>query len=320
MDTLIFAFGGGIAGTALGGLSAWLACCLLNLIAIAIVMGGGSDWMLWWVGLGPGFGPQVGGFTCAAFATAYACGIKKNHPTNVGKDILSPMMDTSWDVLLVGGIWGPIGHIICTLLFQVPIINMFDVIALTVVIGMVVPRWIFMKTPPWGDMESIKKHGWLGTGENYEIAWVPWRYPMSKIVIWGLGVGLFSGGMCKGFQQALAPFVESGQCSGLAAFVAPILIVWAIGGFMLMGLNYATGTIQKFPIWHGEGIIPGIAYFYWESFLICGIVGIVYSLFQDLMSRMWYNHGNTHIDPPACAICGMRFVLELAKKIMPAAG
>jgi hypothetical protein len=84
---------------------------------------------------------------------------------------------------------------------------------------------------------------------------------------------------------------------------------------MLMGLNYATGSIQKFPIWHGQGIIPGIAYFYWESLFVCAIVGIAYSLCQELMARMFYNHGNSHIDPPACAIMTMRFVLELAKKI-----
>lgn len=314
-ETLLWSFGGGIAGTALGGLSAWLACCLINLLGIVVLLAGGSDWLQWYVGLGPGFGPQCGGFTSAAVATCYAVGIKKNHPTGAGKDILSPLMDTSWDVLLVGGLWAPIGHWIAWITIRIPYVNMFDCIALSVVAGMVLGRWVFLKTPPWGDSESIKKHGWLGTGENYEIAWVPWRLPISKEIVWGLGVGIFAGGICKGFQQMLAPFVESGACSPIGAFVTPILFVWGVGGFMLMGLNYAQGSIQKFPIWHGQGIIPGIAYFYWESLWVCAVVGILYSLLQELMARMFYNHGNSHIDPPACAIMTARFFVELAKKM-----
>ena len=107
-NTLLMCFAGGILGTTLGGLYAFIICGLLVLLGCISVLGGGSDFLLLNVGLGPIFGPHVGGFASGVAGVSYAIEIKKNlaNPAlSLGsKDILSPLIDTSWDVYLVGGV------------------------------------------------------------------------------------------------------------------------------------------------------------------------------------------------------------------------
>jgi len=130
ISTLLMAFGGGILGTAMGGLWAVIICALLILAGSIIVLAGGSDFLLMQVALGPIFGPHVGGFASGLAAAAYAAGCRKNHPTGAAKDILSPLLDTSWDVMVVGGLFALLGHILLQLMVKIPIVNQFDVIAL----------------------------------------------------------------------------------------------------------------------------------------------------------------------------------------------
>ena len=84
MVTIIYAFCGGIFGASIGALWAFI--------------------ILMQVALGPIFGPASGGFLSGVIAATYSHGVKKNHPTNSAKDIVAPLMGTSWDVLFVGGL------------------------------------------------------------------------------------------------------------------------------------------------------------------------------------------------------------------------
>lgn len=313
LNTVLICFGGGVVGTALGGLFSFSLCSLIVLSGCVLVLTGSSDFLLLQVGLGPVFGPHVGGFAAGCAAVTYAEGVKKNAPNGAGtgKDILSPLMQTSWDVLFVGGVFAVFGHIMVTILPYIPILNKTDGIAVTVVISCALARLLFQREMPWGKMESIKKNGLLGTDKG-AISWLPWmNLSLPKLAMFGLGVGLLSGGLAMGAKVVLDPMVANGQVSGTAAFVVSVIICWAFAGFSLIGLNFATGKIQLFPAWHGLALPPALAFMFSGSILIAGIVGILNALLQELLTRLFYNHGSNHIDPPANTIAWSTLCLVL---------
>jgi hypothetical protein len=160
---------------------------------------------------------------------------------------------------------------------------------------------MFQQELPFGSTASIKEHGLLGTG-NYAISWCPWNALPSRMVFLGLGSGLLSGGLAMGLKGVMAPMVEKGIIPAVDAFVVPLIIAWSIAGIMLIGINLGSGSIQKFPIWHCMAILSAMAYLRFDSLLIAGIVGIIAVFLQELMARLFYNHGSNHIDPPAAAI------------------
>ncbi len=299
VNTLLMCFGGGIMGAAFGGLFSFVLCGLILLAGCIQALCGGGDFVLLQIGLGPIWGPHVGGFTSGLVAASYAAGIKKNHPGGSAKDILSPMMDTSWDVLLVGGVTALLGHGLLQVLGQIPFVKMFDCIALVVIIIPLIARLLFLKEMPFGSGESIKKHGLFGT-DNYAISWCPWNARPGRMVMLGLGAGLLSGGMAMGIKVAIAPMVLKGTISGTDAFVVPLVLCFSLAAIMLIGVNFGTGTIQKFPIWHSMAILSAMAYLRFDSLIVAAIVGVVSIFVQEFMARLFYNHGSNHIDPPAC--------------------
>lgn len=313
INTLLVCFGGGILGAALGGLFAFVLCGLIVLIGCLIILGGGSDFVLLQVGLGPIFGPHVGGFISGVVAVTYAVGVKKNLASESAKDILSPLVDTSWDVLFVGGIAALIGHTMLNFMTSIPIIKMFDCIALSVVISCMWSRLLFLKEAPWGKKESIDKIGWLKT-DNYAISWIPWEAVTSRLIILSFGVGIFSGAIAMGTKQVLEPLAANGTISTAGAFVVPLIMGWSFAAISLIALNLGTGEIQKFPAWHCQAILGALAFLYFGSVFIAGVVGLLGGLLQELMARMFWNHGSNHVDPPACAITVGTFILNVVSK------
>ncbi|MDD2542711.1 MAG: hypothetical protein PHH28_16955 [Desulfuromonadaceae bacterium] len=313
LNTLLLLFGCGIFGACLGALWSFILCGFLTLTGCLIVASGGSDFMLLQVGLGPIWGPHVGGFASGVIAATYAAGVKKNHPTGHAKDILSPLVDTSWDVLVIGGIFAVVGHALAQILPSIPIINQFDGLALSIFINFVIARLLFLKEMPWGDMESIRKYGYLGTND-YAISWVGWQSPPSRLIVVGLGMGILSGGLAMGFQNLLTPLVEKGSVSATAAFVAPLIMGWAFAAITLMILNFATGSIQKAPVTHAIAYCAALAFLFTGSLLVAAIAGVFAAFLQELCARMFYNHGNNHFDPPAVTVMFGSFILAMLFK------
>lgn len=323
LTTYLICFGGGVIGAGLGALYSLILCCGLIVAGCLTVLLGGSDFLLLQVGLGPIFGVHAGGFCSGVVAVTYAEGVKNNAPggPGSGKDILSPLIGTSWDVLVVGGIWAVIAHALVSgmnhdILKGAPVIHLWDKIALTVVIGNMLSRLFFQKCPPWGKMESIKQYGYFGTGDG-AIQWVAWQQnPLSKAVVFGLGAGLVSAGCVIGFQAQLAPLVAKGTVSPVAAFVAPLIFTFALACISLMGLNWATGKIQQYPVWHHIALLSSLSMLLFGSVIVAGIVGMLAALLAELMARLFYNHGTNHIDPPACSIAFGTFVLNIINKMV----
>ncbi len=311
VDTLLLCFGGGIVGAALGGLFSFSICGLIVLAGCFVIFNGGSEFLLMQVGLGPLFGPHTGGFVAGVAAVAYAAGIKKNLPSGSGKDILSPLIGTSWDVLLVGGVFAVFGHVLLQLLVKIPFVNMADCIALTVVITQCVARLLFLKEMPWGNGASIRDHGFLGTNDG-ALSWVPWMAQPARLIVFSFGVGLLSAAMAMGTKNVLDPMVVQGTVSATGAFVVPLIFAWGIAAISLIGLQLGTGEIQKLPVWHCQAILSALAFLLFNSLILAAIVGVLAGLLQELVARMIWNHGSTHIDPPAGAIAVGTLILNLA--------
>ena len=311
-NTLLMCFAGGILGTALGGLYAFVICALAVLLGCISVLGGGPEFFLLNVGLGPIFGPHVGGFASGCAAVSYAVGVKKNLESASGKDILSPLMDTSWDVLLVGGVFAVFGHAVFNLLLKIPWVSDFDCIALTVVISAMVARLLFHQGEmPWGTKESIKEHGYL----KWSCQWIPWMNVPSRQIVFGFAAGVFAGSLAWWAKGVTDPLIAAKTISGLAGFLTCIILSWSIASFSLIALQLGTGAIQKVPVWHCQSILAALAYMHFESILIAGFVGIGAIFLQDLMGRMFWNHGSNHVDPPACAIATGTFILNNINKL-----
>jgi hypothetical protein len=318
----LICFGGGILGTALGGLLSFVFCSFSIFVGCLLVLAGGSDFILLQVGLGPIFGPHVGGFASGLAAVTYSVSFKKNLEKPAlglgAKDILSPLLATSWDVLLVGGITAVIGHILVQIFTSIPVINMFDCIALSLILTTLAARLIFQKEMPWGNSESIKECGYFG----YKCQWIPWMNIPSKQVMFGLGAGLFSGAIAMGTKGILDPMAAAGKISAAAAFVVPLIMCFSIAGFSLIALALGTlsidvqGEIQKVPVWHCQSVLAALAYLHFGSILVAGIVGIVAAFMQDIMARLFWNHGSNHVDPPACAITVGTFILNVLHKVI----
>ena len=320
LATLVLCFGGGIISASLGAILAFIICGILVLGGCFVVMAGGSDYLLLQVGLGPLFGPHTGGFAAGVAACTYAAGIKKNHPTGAGKDVLAMLTDTSWDVLLVGGMAAVFGHVVLQLLAKIPIINMADCIALSVVISNLTSRLLFQKELPFGDAASIKEHGLFGTN-GFAISWVPWMAPFSRSLPIGFGVGAFSVALAIGAREHLAPMAASGTISAAAAFVVPLILAWTVGVIAFLPLLFGNSeTNIKTPIFHGMGIISALSYLLFgealgpdNAIMMGALVGMAYTVLQEFMARLFYNHGSNHVDPPACAIATGTLVLNSIK-------
>lgn len=311
VDTLLLCFGGGIVGAALGGLFSFSICGLIVLAGCFVIFNGGSEFLLMQVGLGPLFGPHTGGFVAGVAAVAYAAGIKKNLPSGSGKDILSPLIGTSWDVLLVGGVFAVFGHVLLQLLVKIPFVNMADCIALTVVITQCVARLLFLKEMPWGNSASIREHGLMSTNDG-ALSWVPWMAQPARLIVFSFGVGLLSAAMAMGTKNVLDPMVVQGTVSATGAFVVPLIFAWGIAAISLIGLQLGTGEVQKLPVWHCQAILSALAFLLFNSLVLAAIVGILAGLLQELVARAIWNHGSTHIDPPAGAIAVGTLILNLA--------
>ena len=311
VNTLLLCFGGGIVGASLGGLLSFVIVGLIVLAGCFSILTGGSDFLLLSVGLGPVFGPQAGGFVAGTVAATYAVGIRRNLVSGSAKDILSPLVGTSWDVLLVGGLAAVGGHLLVQLFGQIPLIKQADCIALSVVAAQVVARLAFLGEMPWGNSASIRRYGFMGT-DSGSLSWVPWMAEPGRLIVFSLGVGLLSGAIAMGTKGILDPMVAKGLVSATGAFVVPLIFAWGIAATSLIALQLGSGEIQKVPVWHCQAVLSALAYLLFGTLGAAALTGVLAGLLQELMARSMWNHGTSHIDPPASAIAVGTLILNLA--------
>lgn len=282
----IAAFGGGIFGAAVGALTAFEFVGFLVMIGAGVhISMNAAEMTFYSIPFGM-FGPHVGGFASGVAAAAYAAHRGK---LDTGRNIIAGMMGLNRpDVLLVGGLFGIIGYVIQWALTLVPDFGpglpWTDTVALTVVISAMIARLAWGKTGLCGEAEPGRPFYEPSDGTK----WLVFQSMPGQLLVIGLGVGLMAGflGTTYGAAGVFLAF-------GMAA--ASLL-------FLQLGI--------MIPVTHHIALPAALAAASSGSIVWGGIVGVACALVGEFYARTFLAHGDTHIDPPACAIATMTLAIN----------
>lgn len=299
---LIAAFGGGAFAAGLGALPAFIMTGFVALVGTGITLAGGADILTGNLAFGSFFGPHIA-FAGAA-ATAYAA--RKNNSLiaagsleggNVsiavekgilvnGADITYSLGKTLYGtVLIMGGVFGMLGYLVNHLYSGVLHLNT-DTVAMTVATLVVIARFTIGKSGLTGEYTESKKRQYFSQGQEL----------LYNIVI-GLAVGIIVSyvaaylkdlGVSKEFLVAGYPAL----CFGISA----ITLIFAQMGFGIPTTHHISLPAANAAVLSGNSII-GV------------VVAIACSLIGDFFTKTINSYVDTHIDPPACTIFIMEFIV-----------
>jgi len=249
------------------------------------------------LGFGPVFGPHIS-FAAGAAAAAYAA---KQGYIDDGKNILWAAGTNHIDVLMVGGVFGILGHLGTSTFRLVGIPT--DNIALMVFVSALLHRVVF----GYGVIGEITGSGmfdvspWERDEDEAPGIWLPWQYKWANVALLGVIGGILG---AFAFQVTGSP-----------------LIGFGISAASLVFLQAGTDNI---PVTHhitlpgAVGALGAQAAGYSPALVL--IVGALFGAFGATMgevcNRVFYMHGKTHVDPPAFGI----FMSGLLSAILTAAG
>ena len=296
---------GGAFGAALGALPAFI---FTGFLVIAGVFGGdAASGAGVGVGFGPVFGPHIS-FAGGAAAAAYAAkkgDIQSGFDYHNGKDI-TVALGSRPDILAVGAGFGIFG-----ILFEQTLRNLAiptDPIAFTVVASALVHRLVFgysvigtvsSKANGYFDMGPFEREesrepgevpgdGDLESEDRLAVEpWLPNMYQWSHVAAIGATAGL----------AASYAAIQTGS----------VFLGFGISAATLLFLNLGIG---KIPVTH-HMTLPGATA--WAAFtgagfgpaigLVAGAgFGLLGAVIGEAFQRVFYAHGDTHVDPPAAAI------------------
>lgn len=299
---LIAAFGGGAFAAGLGALPAFIMTGFVALVGTGITLAGGADILTGNLAFGSFFGPHIS-FAGAA-ATAYAA--RKNNSLiaagsleggdisiAVEKGILVNGADITYSlgktlygtVLIMGGVFGMLGYLVNHLYSGVLHLNT-DTVAMTVATLGVIARFTIGKSGLTGEYTESKKRQYFSQGQEL----------LYNIVI-GLAVGIIVSyvaaylkdlGVSKEFLVAGYPAL----CFGISA----ITLIFAQMGFGIPTTHHISLPAANAAVLSGNSII-GV------------VVAIACSLMGDFFTKTINSYVDTHIDPPACTIFIMEFIV-----------
>jgi len=321
---ILAAFAGGAFGAAIGALPAFVFTGVMviageaaNLVASAMApelssgVAAEMGSMTGSIAFGSFFGPHIS-FAGGAAAAAYAA--KKGY-METGFDFheaknITAALGPKVDVMVVGGMFGVLGAVITT--FSSGLGLPWDPIAIAVVLSALAHRVAFgynllgsavgsrLDMSPFvreesrpNDAGTVPDHQKAATDRLAVEPWLPHQYKWVQVGGLGVVVGLL------GAYAA----VETGS-----AFLA-----FGISAASLLFLNLG---VEKFPVTHhitlpastaalavlanGDAALSGGSDV--TAMFIGAIFGLICALFGEFFQRVFYAHGDTHVDPPAAAI------------------
>lgn len=282
--TLFAAFGGGLFGAAIGTLPAFVFTGLLVLVGAGVAAAGGGTDVLAHVAFGPVFGPHIAfGGGAAATAYAYRRGLIPS-----GRDITLPLMGLDRpDVLLVGGGFGMVGYALNSLWQFAGLGPRTDTIAMTVVISAMIARLAFGRS---GLASRQFK-------PDEKSNWVRYQEKAAQIRTIGFGVGIIS------------------------AYIA--LTLGADRGGDVLGFGIAAASLVfaqfglKVPVTHHMALPAAAAAIASGNIVIGSVFGIAGAFAGEGFSRVFHQHGDTHVDPPAA---GIAITIAVIRLIWPVPG
>ncbi|MCY4535588.1 MAG: hypothetical protein OXB91_09505 [Bryobacterales bacterium] len=278
---LLASFGGGLFGAAIGTLPSFVFTGLLVIAGAAVAAAGGGTDVLAHIAFGPVFGPHIAfGGGAAATAYAYRRGLIES-----GRDISLPLMGLGRvDVLLIGGAFGSAGYLLESLWRLAGLGPRTDTIAMTVVISAMIARLLFGRSGLASrQFRPDERRNWVRHQER-----------PSQCAVIGLGVGL------------------------LSAFIAVTLGPERGGDVLGFGIAAASLVFAQFglkvPVTHHMALPAAAATLASGSFLAGPAFGIVGAFAGEGFSRVFHQHGDTHVDPPAA---GIAMTIVLVRLLWP---
>lgn len=300
---LIAAFGGGLFGAALGALPAFIFCGFAVIAGVAAALAGADYDFLGEVAFGPIFGPHVA-FAGGVAATAYA---KRAGLVEDGKGILVGL--TGLDnpvVLLVGGVFGALGHLI-QLGLEFLIGGLTDTVALTVFVSAVIARLAFGSTGIFGvpTDEARERGRFVPGGGN---VWVPYQQDWLQVSVVGLGVGAISAFMFLSIAGISEELADAGVVLGFGIAAASLI-------FLQFGVEMPVTHHMALPAAYGALVaLPLLGV---SGAMVVGLVGgVLGAITGEVFSRLFLIHGDTWIDPPANGIWFMALVFFVAGTLL----
>ena len=282
--TLIAAFGGGLFAAAIGTLPSFVFTGLLVLAGVCVAAAGGGPEVLTSVAFGPVFGPHIAfGGGAAATAYAYRRGLIPS-----GREVTLPLMGLERpDVLLVGGCFGMLGYLLNHVWLLAGLGNRTDTIALTVVVSGMLARGCF-------------GHSGLASKRfrpSDDAHWVRHQERPAQWTCIGAGVGLVSAYMALEIGAD-----RGGDVLGFGIAAASLV-------FAQFGL--------KVPVTHHMALPAAAAALASGNLAVGAAFGVVGALAGEVFSRLFHQHGDTHVDPPAG---GIAITVAIVRLIWPAGG
>lgn len=332
LEFLIAGLAGGMLGAALGALPA------LSLAGVLIVIGeavGGIDavfgeggaetvfdadpatvdavGLTGAVALGPVLGPHVafaGGVAAVAFV-----GRKETFDTTFryhqAKNISKPSGGAA-STLLVGGVFGVFGVVVArvTAGLDIPVDPVFFAVLVSAfvhrlafgypLLGRVrdLDRSVFDMTPyeedrRWGEESFETAQG--TEGRHVVEVWLPNHYQWGQVAVLGLAVGLAAG------------FISLVTGSPFLAF-----------GVTLTSLLFLAAGLYALPVTHHMALPAGVSAVAFAAefeplvgLIVAGVFGVLGAVLGEGAQRLFYAHGDTHVDPPAVSIVVTSLLITL---------
>ena len=279
---IIAAFGGGILGSYVGAVPAFIMTGFLALIGNLITAAGVSGDVA--VGVLAFF---AGGVAAAAYA-------RKTGKLENGADLTTALYGLNApDVLLVGGVFGACGYVIANLIGMTPLgSGMFatDLPGITVVILGITARLVF------GETGFTCQY----SGSRQYITNVPQEAMM------GLGIGIvvsFCAVMVNDFGGAVALGAFPVICFGFAAVTLTFTVMGTgVPGTHHIFLPAALGAVTGITAFGPWGCVLGVVF------------GVAGSIMGNFFGNTFNSYCDSHIDPPAFTI----FILTIINSILAA--
>jgi hypothetical protein len=295
----IASFAGGAFGAAIGALPAFIFTGFMVIAGQATASlgldGAGEGASLTasgftgYLGFGPVFGPHIS-FAAGAAAAAYAA--KKGYIDD-GKNILWAAGTNNLDVLLVGGIFGILGLVGTGLGRTVGIPT--DNIALMVFVSALIHRVAF----GYSVIGEVTGDGlfdigpWERDEDEAPGIWLPWQYQWSGVTFLGIIGGILGAAAFQATGSALIGFgISAASLVFLQCGVDNIPVTHHI---TLPGAVGALGA-------QAAGYSPSVVLIFGALF------GAFGALSGEVCNRVFYMHGETHVDPPAFGIAASGFL------------